>query len=181
MDIAKLLAFSQMMGGDNPGGGSSGGSNAKITEYIFTENADRSLWFNEQKIKLVKGVNVFITDKFKFLPSGSAEPAHNQGAIVIMWLLWDGVADKSTTANGATFSPKRHLMTRQIVESTYSWSGGGNELVSGNTSAIEVLEDGTLICTTSATGVITGNFNNSFFEAGYTYKFIQAPVEGEFR
>lgn len=156
------------------GFGQGGGGEVKVTEYAVTENADRSLWLNDQQIRLVKGVNLLVSSKFNVT---TANVPLAQGAITLIWMIWDGVADNCTTANGATFSQKRHLVAMCHCQSTYGFNGGSPMLVAGYTTAVDVADDGLITCTTSATGVTTGNYNNSYIEGGYTYRLVQIPVE----
>lgn len=152
---------------------SGGSSGAAVTEYIVTENADRSLWLNEQGIKLVKGVNLLVSSKISY--TGTVATCV-QGAVAVIFILWDGVSGE---ANGSinTNNTKCHIRGFQIVQGTYSLFAGITLLPVGNTSKVTVSEDGLLTCTTSATGVTTGNYNNSFIEGGYTYYLMQAPSE----
>lgn len=154
-----------------PSGG--GGSGVTITEYVVTENADRSLWLNEQGIKLVKGVNLLVSGKM-FYNTTTATWA--QGAVTAILMLWDGVAGKADGSIGSG-NNKSHIRGCHIPQGAYAMFGTGVQLNSGNTSAVAVAEDGLLTCTTSATGVTTNNYNNSFIEGGYTYYLIQVPSE----
>ena len=151
----------------------SGGGGVKVTEYVVTENADRSLWLNEQKIKLVKGVNLLVSSKIGYQ---SSNPVTVQGAMLIALILWDGIAFTATNAV-STAAAKSHIRGFQIPQSNYAMYGSVTALIAGSTSAVSVAEDGTLTCTTSATGVTTGNYNNSFIEGGYTYRLLQAESE----
>ena len=162
-DMAAAIA------GISSGGG--GGSGVTITEYVVTKNADRSLWLNEQGIKLVKGVNLLISGKM-FYNTTTATWA--QGAVTAILMLWDGVAvDKSTS----TVDNKSHIRGFQIPQGAYAMVGTVTHLIVGNTTAVAVAEDGLLTYTTSATGVTTENYNNSFIEGGYTYYLVQVPSE----
>lgn len=67
-DPLTLVGMAEAIAGISSGG-SSGGDGVTVTEYVVTENADRSLWLNEQGIKLVKGINLLISSKF-FLQHG---------------------------------------------------------------------------------------------------------------
>lgn len=165
------LTLDQMV--DAIAGIESGGGGVKVTEYVVTENADRSLWLNEQKIKLVKGVNLLLSSKFEHQ---AKHPASVQGAVTCIVILWDGVAF-TTTAAIHTANAESHIRGFQIPQSNYSVFGSVSALVAGYTSSVSVAEDGTLTCTTSATGVTTGNYNNSFIEGGYTYRLLQAESE----
>lgn len=139
----------------------------------MTENADRSLWLNEQGIKLVKGVNLLVSGKM-FYNTTTATWA--QGAVTAILMLWDGVAGK---ADGSinTVNNKSHIRGCHLPQGVYAMFGSIVQLNSGNTSAVAVAEDGLLTCTTSATGVTTGNYNNSYIEGGYTYYLVQVPSE----
>lgn len=152
------------------GGGDSG---ATVTEYVVTENADRSLWLNEQGIKLVKGVNLLVSSKM-FYNTTTATWA--QGAVMAILMLWDGVAG-AANASANTMNNKSHIRGFQIPQGAYAMAGTIIHLIVGNTTAVAVAEDGLLTCTTSATGVTTGNYNNSFIEGGYTYYLVQVPSE----
>lgn len=153
------------------GGGEGGG--VKITEYIVTENADRSLWLNEQGIKLVKGVNLLVSSKFFYNTSNAP---YAQGAVTVILLLWDGVAGTANVQNN-TYNNKSHIRGCQLPQGVYAIFGTVTHLNVGNTTAINIAEDGSLTCTTSATGATTGNYNNSFIEGGYTYYLVQVPSE----
>ena len=152
---------------------SGGGSGVTVTEYIVTENADRSLWLNEQGIKLVKGVNLLVSGKM-FYNTTTATWA--QGAVSAILLLWDGVAGRADASTN-TMTNKSHIRGFQLPQGTYAMAGTVTHLIVGNTSAVAVAEDGLLTCTTSATGVTTNNYNNSFIEGGYTYYLVQVPSE----
>lgn len=152
---------------------SGGSSGAAVTEYIVTENADRSLWLNEQGIKLLKGVNLLVSGKM-FYNTTTATWA--QGAVTAILMLWDGVAGAANTSIH-TMNNKSHIRGFQLPQGAYAMCGTVTHLVVGNTTAVAVAEDGLLTCTTSATGVTTGNYNNSFIEGGYTYYLMQAPSE----
>lgn len=152
------------------GGGDSG---VTVTEYIVTENADRSLWLNGQGIKLVKGVNLLVSSKM-FYNTTTATWA--QGAVMAILMLWDGVAG-AANASANTMNNKSHIRGFQIPQGAYAMCGTITTLIAGNTTIINVAEDGLLTCTTSATGVTTGNYNNSYIEGGYTYYLVQAPSE----
>ena len=150
-----------------------GGSGVTVTEFIVTENADRSLWLNEQGIKLVKGVNLLVSSKIFY---NTVNATWEQGAVSAILLLWDGVAGVATQSI-PTYNNKSHIRGFQIPQGSYSMFGTVTHLTVGNTTAFTVAEDGLLTCTTSATGVTTGNYNNSFIEGGYTYYLVQAPSE----
>lgn len=171
---ADLLAwpdeFAAAIAGILSGGG---GSGVTVTEYIVTENADRSLWLNEQGIKLVKGVNLLVSGKMFY---NTVNAKTSQGAVTAILMLWDGVAGVAN-APANSGSNKSHIRGFHIPQSAYSMFGSVVVLVVGNTTAVAVAEDGLLTCTTSATGVTTGNYNNSFIEGGYTYYLMQAPSE----
>lgn len=152
---------------------SGGGSGVTVTEYIVTENADRSLWLNEQGIKLVKGVNLLVSSKM-FYNTTTATWA--QGAVTAILLLWDGVAGRADASTN-TMNNKSHVRGSQIPQGAYAMMSTTTSLNAGNTTAVTVAEDGLLTCTTSATGVTTGNYNNSYIEGGYTYYLVQAPSE----
>lgn len=152
---------------------SGGGSGVTVTEYIVTENADRSLWLNEQGIKLVKGVNLLVSSKM-FYNTTTATWA--QGAVTAILLLWDGVAGRADASTN-TMNNKSHVRGSQIPQGAYAMMSTTTSLNVGNTTAVTVAEDGLLTCTTSATGVTTGNYNNSYIEGGYTYYLVQAPSE----
>ena len=154
-----------------PSGG--GGSGVTITEYVVTENADRSLWLNEQGIKLVKGVNLLVSGKM-FYNTTTATWA--QGAVTSMLMLWDGVAGEANASIGSG-NNKSHIRGYHIPQGAYAMFGTTVQLNSGNTTKLTVAENGLLTCTTSATGVTTNNYNNSFIEGGYTYYLVQAPSE----
>ena len=156
------------------GFGQGGGSGVKMTEYVITEDADRSLWLNEQNIKLVKGVNLLVSSKVGY---ADANWTNAQGAICFVLILWDGVAFTTTTAVH-TNSPKSHIRGWAATQSAYVFLGAITSLVAGNTTSVTVTEDGSMTCTTSATEVTTGNHNNSYFKGGYTYLLLQ--VESEF-
>lgn len=152
---------------------SGGSSGTAVTEYIVTENADRSLWLNEQGIKLVKGVNLLVSSKISY--TGTVATCV-QGAVSVIFILWDGVSGEADRSIN-TDNTKCHIRGYQVVQSTYSLFTAITPLQAGRTSKITVSEDGLLTCTTSATDVITGNYNNSFIEGGYTYYLMQAPSE----
>lgn len=152
------------------GGGDSG---VTVTEYVVTENADRSLWLNEQGIKLVKGINLLVSSKM-FYNTTTATWA--QGAVTAILMLWDGVAG-AANASVNTMNNKSHIRGFQLLQGAYAMAGTVIHLIVGNTTAVAVAEDGLLTCTTSATGVTTGNYNNSYIEGGYTYYLVQAPSE----
>lgn len=152
---------------------SGGGSLPVATEeYEVTENADRSLWLNAQGINLVKGVNILLNEKFLYHAEGVTL---NQGADTLIAILWDGTACKTSTAL-ASNNTKSHLRALVVVASQYSSFGNLHSFESGNTTAAEVAEDGTLSLTTSATGVTTGNYNNDYIEAG-KYYLMQCPSD----
>lgn len=169
-DMLTLDDMAAAIAGISSGGG---GSDVTITEYVVTENADRSLWLNEQGIKLVKGINLLVSGKFAY---NAVNPTYVQGAVTLILFLWDGVAGRSDTAANTTAN-KSHIRGFQIPQGTYALFGTISAVIVGNTSAIIVAEDGLITCTTSATGVTTGNYNNSFIEGGYTYYLLQAPSE----
>ena len=154
-------------------GGGGGSSGAAVTEYIVTENADRSLWLNEQGIKLVKGVNLLVSSKISY--TGTVATCV-QGAVAVIFILWDGVSGEANRSIN-TDNTKCHIRGFQIVQSTSSLFTAITPLQAGRTTKVTVSEDGLLTCTTYATDVITGNYNNSFFEGGYTYYLMQAPSE----
>ena len=149
----------------------SSGSGVSVTTYTIEENADRSLWLNAQGIKLVKGINLLISEKWLY---SSSNVALNQGAINFIGLLWDGVAESASTS---TDNPKKHLRGFSTSASGYTLVASAIGLVKGNTSAVSVATDGTLTCTTSLTEVTTGNYNNSYFEGGVKYYLIQIPSD----
>lgn len=150
-----------------------GGSGVTVTEYIVTENADRSLWLNEQGIKLVKGVNLLVSSKMFY---NTTNATWSQGAVSAILMLWDGVAGAATTSI-SSLANKSHIRGFQLPQGTYAMVGSVTHLTVGNTTAVTVAEDGLLTCTTSATGVTTGNYNNSYIEGGYTYYLVQVPSE----
>ena len=154
-------------------GGGGGSSGAAVTEYIVTENADRSLWLNEQVIKLVKGVNLLVSSKISY--TGTVATCV-QGAVAVIFILWDGVSGEANRSIN-TDNTKCHIRGFQIVQSTSSLFTAITPLQAGRTTKVTVSEDGLLTCTTYATDVITGNYNNSFFEGGYTYYLVQVPSE----
>lgn len=164
-DMAAAIA------GLETGGGASDG--VKVTEYVVTENADRSLWLNEQQIKLVKGVNLLVSSNLDYK---GANQTLVQGAVTLMLILWDGMA-ASVTAGTNSQTTASHVRGFQIPCSAYTALASITPLAAGNTSAAAVNEDGLLTCTTTATGVTTGNYNNSFIEGGYTYRLLQAESE----
>lgn len=172
---SELLAwpdgFTESINRIETGGG--GGSGVTVTEYIVTENADRSLWLNEQGIKLVKGINLLVSSKM-FYNTTTATWA--QGAVTAILMLWDGVAGNADGSIGSG-NNQSHIRGCHIPQGAYAMLGTGVQLNSGNTSAVAVAEDGLLTCTTSATGVTTGNYNNSYIEGGYTYYLVQVPSE----
>lgn len=153
--------------------GETSGSGVTITPYEVTENADRSLWLNEKGIKLVKGVNLLVSSKTFY---NAVNPTYVQGAVTLILFLWDGVAG-SANAAANTQSNKSHIRGFHIPQSTANLYGTITAVNVGNTSAVAVAEDGLITCTTSSTGVTTGNYNNSFIEGGYTYYLLQAPSE----
>ncbi len=148
-----------------------GGGGVKVTEYVVTENADRGLWLNEQNIKLVKGLNLLISSKFDYT---EASVTYVQGAMSMLFLLWDGVAGTFTTS---TIGANRHLRGLQLPQNNYAVIASYTSVIAGSLSKITVAEDGSMTCTTSATGVTTGNYNNSFIEGGYTYRLLQVESE----
>ncbi|MDY5613656.1 hypothetical protein [Dysosmobacter sp.] len=150
-----------------------GGGDVTVTEYIVTEDADRSLWLNEQGIKLVKGVNLLVSSKMFYNPKTETTIA---GAVTLLLLLWDGMAYESTVGSN-TANNKSHIRGFQVPQSLYALFASITSLNTGNTTKTTVAEDGLLTCTTSATGVTTGNYNNSFIESGYTYYLMQVPSE----
>ena len=154
-------------------GGGGGSSGAAVTEYIVTENADRSLWLNEQGIKLVKGGNLLVSSKISY--TGTVATCV-QGAVAVIFILWDGVSGEANHSIN-TDNTKCHIRGFQIVQSTSSLFTAITPLQAGRTTKVTVSEDGLLTCTTYATDVITGNYNNSFFEGGYTYYLVQVPSE----
>ena len=154
-------------------GGGGGSSGAAVTEYIVTENADRSLWLNEQGIKLVKGVNLLVSSKISYTGTVAT---YVQGAVAVIFILWDGVSGEANHSIN-TDNTKCHIRGFQIVQSTSSLFTAITPLQAGRTTKVTVSEDGLLTCTTYATDVITGNYNNSFFEGGYTYYLVQVPSE----
>ena len=154
-------------------GGGGGSSGAAVTEYIVTENADRSLWLNEQGIKLVKGVNLLVSSKISYTGKVAT---YVQGAVAVIFILWDGVSGEANRSIN-TDNTKCHIRGFQVVQSTSSLFTAITPLQAGRTTKVTVSEDGLLTCTTYATDVITGNYNNSFFEGGYTYYLVQVPSE----
>ena len=172
---SELLAwpdgFTESINRIETGGG--GGSGVTVTEYIVTENADRSLWLNEQGIKLVKGVNLLVSSTM-FYNTTTATWA--QGAVTAILMLWDGVAGKADGTTN-TVNNKSHIRGFQLPQGVYAMVGTVTHLIVGNTKEITVAEDGRLTCPTSAAGVTTGNYNNSFMEGGHTYYLVQAPSE----
>ena len=147
-----------------------GGSDVKTTEFEITENADRSLWFNEQKIKLVKGLNILTTGKLDYASSAT----YVGGAVTFILMLWDGVS--VTNANN-TVAVNCHLRGLGFAQSAWNFFGGLSHIIAGNTTGYTIGEDGTLTFTTSATGVTTGNYNNSFLEGGCTYRLLQVESD----
>lgn len=91
-------------------------------------------------------------------------------------LLWDGISCTSNTGTN-TLANKSHVRGFQVPQSNYSMVASISPINAGNTTATNIAEDGLLTCTTSATGVTTGNYNNSFIEGGYTYYLVQVPNE----
>lgn len=152
---------------------SGGGSGVMVTEFVVTENADRSLWLNEQGIKLVNGVNLLVSGKMFY---NTTNATWVQGAVTAILLLWDGVAGRADTTT-TTMTNKSHIRGFQLPQGAYAMAGTVTQLIVGKTSAVTVANDGLLTCTTSATGVTTDNYNNSFVEGGYTYYLMQAPSE----
>ena len=150
-----------------------GGGGAAVTEYIVTENADRALWLNEQGIKLVKGVNLLVSSKTSY--TGTVATCV-QGAVSVIFILWDGVSGEADRSIN-TDNTKCHIRGFQVVQSASSLFTAITPLQAGRTSKVTVSEGGLLTCTTFATDVITGNYNNSFIEGGYTYYLVQAPSE----
>ena len=148
----------------------SSGGGVAVTQFTIEENADRSLWFNAQGIKLVRGINLLISEKWLY----NASKALNQGAVNFVALLWDGVAESGVNS---TEKPSHHLRGMSTSESAYTMIASAIGLVKGSTSAVSVAEDGTLSFETSATDVTTGNYNNSSFEGGCTYYLIQIPSD----
>lgn len=153
------------------GGGVSSG--ASVTEYIVTENADRSLWLNEQGIKLVKGVNLLVSSKTSYT---GTDATCVQGAVAVIFILWDGVSGEANHSIN-TDNTKCHIRGFQVVQSKSSLFTAITPLQAGRTTKVTVSEDGLLTCTTYGTDVITGNYNNSFIEGGYTYYLVQVPSE----
>lgn len=146
-----------------------GGGGAKVTEYVVTEDADRSLWLNSLGIKLVRGVNIIATGWLD-----NKAPVNNRsGLTTLIVIIWGGVAGSvgmSTTYNIP-------IRTFYACTNGYNLASSWNHLAVGNTSKINVAEDGALTLTTSATGVTIGNYNNSFIGAGNTYYLLQAESE----
>ena len=99
-----------------------------------------------------------------------------QGASTLIIILWDSIAG-TVTEEVNTSANKSHVRGFQVLQSPYTMFASITVIVTGNTSAVSVAEDGTLTCITSATGVTTGNYNNSFIEEGYTYYLVQIPSE----
>lgn len=151
-----------------------GGGGVKVTEYIVTEDADRSLWFNAQQIKLVKGVNLLVSDLLDYSATSGATLV--QGAVTVMLMIWDGVACE-TGSSPNTNGKKSHIRGFVVPSSQWSAFASVVNIVIGNTTKITVAADGALSFTTSATGVTTGNYNNSFIQGGYTYRLFQAESE----
>ena len=171
-DADLTSAITALISGFGQGGGSGGGG-ATVTEYIVTENADRSLWLNEQGIKLVKGVNLLVSSKTSY--TGTVTTCV-QGAVAVIFILWDGVSGEANRSIN-TDNTKCHIRGFQVVQSNSSLFTAITPLQVGRTTKVTVSEDGLLTCTTLATDVITGNYNNSFIEGGYTYYLMQAPSE----
>lgn len=153
------------------GFGQGGGGDVKITEYVVTENADRSLWLNEQQIKLVKGLNMLFTSKLGYASSGTK---YVQGALTVMFMFWDGV---SVTDDTDASVAKSHLRGIVFVQNNYKLFAGTGGIAAGNTTAYSIAEDGTISFTTSATDVTTGNYTNNFIEGGYTHLLLQVESE----
>lgn len=174
-DKATLDACYQLLLGlsGGSGGGSTSGGGVTVTEYIVTNNADRSLWLNEQGIKLVKGVNLLVSSKMFY---NTTTATFAQGAVSAILLLWDGVAGSSNTSANSG-NNKSHIRGFQIPQGASAMFGSITVLNAGNTTVVAAAEDGLLTCTTSAAGVTTGNYNNSYIEGGYTYYLVQAPSE----
>lgn len=165
-DTTLTAAVNALIAGFGSGGG------AKITEYVVTEDADRSLWLNSLGIKLVKGVNLILLDGFSY---GKSIVNNRQGLTTFMCLFWDGVA--APDAIGEIGGGNNHFRGFYMVSNGYTYASNSNKLVAGNTSKLSVAVDGTLTLTTSATGVTTGNYNNSFIGAGNTYYLLQIENE----
>lgn len=161
-------AVNALIAGFGQGGG---GSNVKITEYVVTENADRSLWLNEQQIKLVKGLNLLFTSKLGYASSGTK---YVQGALTVMFMFWDGV---SVTDGTDASVAKSHLRGIVFVQNNYKLFAGTGGIAAGNTTSYSIAEDGTISFTTSATDVTTGNYTNNFIEGGYTHLLLQVESE----
>ena len=151
-----------------------GGGGAKVTEYIVTEDTDRSLWFNAVGIKLVKGLNLLVIGDTVDV---SGVVNNRSGLIVLCLILWDGTP--ITNKKPDTLSPDSNITGFHSVSNAWSRTlGSSNQgLCSGGTTGLSVGEDGLLTFTTSATGVTTGNYANSFFGAGNTYYLLQAESE----
>jgi len=151
------------------GGGSSSG--VKLTEYVVTEDTDRSLWFNAMGIKLVKGLNFLVIKQ-------NSVVNNRTGLILHCLILWDGTQIPQSKPD--TSSSTSHI--RGWHSSSNAWVSviglSNNVLCSGNTTGLTVSEDGLLSFTTNNTEAIIGNYVNSFFGAGNTYYLLQAESEG---
>ena len=146
-----------------------GGGGVKVTEYVVTEDADRSLWLNEQQIKLVKGINIIATGWID-----GQNPVNNRsGLTTLIGIFWGGVAGSSTFTTGSG----QVVRAWDACTNGYNLASSWNQLCVGSTSKITVDEEGLLTLTTSATEVTIGNYNNSFIGAGNTYYLLQAESE----
>lgn len=169
--LEKFLTLKALAGGS---GGGSGGGGAKVTEYIVTEDTDRSLWFNAVGIKLVKGLNLLVIGD---TVDASGTVNNRSGLIVFCLILWDGTP--ITNKKLDTFSPASNITGFHSVSNGYSGTSGAStqSFCSGSTTGLSVGEDGLLTFTTSATGVTIGKYADSFFGAGNTYYLLQAESE----
>lgn len=161
--LRSILEQAQSLPNKDTGGG------VKITEYIVTEDADRGLWLNEQKIKLVKGINIICLGWID-----NTEPVNNRsGLTTLIAIFWNGVAG----SHNFPVSANNPIKAIYACTNGYNLSSNMNHLCVGNTSKVNVDEEGNFSVTTSATGVTVGNYANSFIGAGNTYRLIQAGVE----
>lgn len=172
-DTDLTTAVNALVAGFGTGEGDGG---VKVTEYILTEDADRSLWINEQGIKLVKGLNYLMIGA---ITGATSETVVNNrsGLTVSILMLWDGVAITNSPQNSVAL--ESHLRGWYAASNGYNTvlGAGHGSLISGLTKQVTVAEDGLITFTTTATGVTTGNYANSFIGAGNTYYLFQAESE----
>lgn len=147
-----------------------GGGGVKVTEYVVTEDTDRSLWFNAMGIKLVKGLNFLVIKKDSVVNNRS-------GLILHCLILWDGTQIPKSKPD--SYASTSHIRGWHSASNAwmYLMGAGNNALCSGNTTGLTVGEDGLLSFTTNNTEAIVGNYANSFFGAGNTYYLLQAESE----